>query len=168
MKFCCSKCGETHDTADQAWHFAEPLPWLMATEEEKAQSLLTPDQCELVSEGQMHYFIHALLQIPVREQADPFVWGVWCSQSEATNLEVAALWESDERMKTGPHFGWLCSRIPFYPDSMYLKTHVHQRAVGLRPLVELVATEHPLSIDQRIGIEPDRLRQIVEEIIHGS
>jgi hypothetical protein len=119
-------------------------------------------------DGRVHFFIHALLQIPIRDRPKPFVWGVWCSQSEATYMEVSALWEGDDRVKTGPHFGWLCSRIPCYPDSLHLKTHVHQRAVGLRPLVELEATDHPLAIDQRTGIEVERLVQIVSEIMHPS
>jgi hypothetical protein len=166
MKFRCAKCGDEHDLGDRAWHFPEPLPWLLASDEEREQSVLTPDQCELVTQGQVHHFIHALLQIPVHGRSEPFVWGVWCSQSEATYMEVSALWESEERVKIGPHFGWLCSRIPCYPDSMHLKTHVHQRSVGLRPLVELEATDHPLSVDQRTGIEIDRLNRIVEEVLH--
>lgn len=166
LKFRCSKCGGEHAATNIAWHFAEPLPWLLATEEERSQSVLTSEQCELVAGGMVHHFIHALLEIPVRGRSDPLVWGVWCSQSEATYLEVAALWESDERVKTGPHFGWLCNRIPCYPDSLHLKTHVHQRAVGLRPFVELECTDHPLAVDQRNGIELDRLQKIVEELLH--
>jgi hypothetical protein len=68
----------------------------------------------------------------------------------------------------GRIFGWLCSLIPEYPDTMHLKTHVHQRAVGTRPTVELEATNHPLAIDQREGIEPERLQEIVQKLIHSQ
>jgi len=166
MKFRCAKCGEEHDSDALAWHFAEPLPWLLASDEERNESMLTPDQCVLVSDGKVHYFIHGLLQIPVRGRSDPFVWGVWCSLSEGSYLEISALWESQERVKIGPHFGWLCSRLPCYADSMYLKTNVHQRAVGLRPLIELEPTDHPLAVDQRQGIEYDQLQRIIEELLH--
>ena len=166
MRFRCSICRELHDAPDMAWHYSEPLPWLAATQEERDISVLTPDQCELVLNGETHRFIHALLQIPVHGMADPFVWGVWCSQSEATYAEVSALWESEDRVGLGPHFGWLCSRLPFYPDTLYLKTLVHQRAVGLRPTVEVEETDHPLSLDQRQGMRPDQLQQMIEELIH--
>lgn len=116
----------------------------------------------------MHYFIHALIQIPVKGRVEPFVWGVWCSLSESSNLEISALWDSPERVNMGPHFGWLCNRLPGYPNTMLLKTHLHQQGPGLRPLIELERTEHPLAIDQREGIEPARLQRIVEELLHEN
>ncbi len=166
MKFQCAKCGEEHDVKDLAWHFREPLPWLGASQEEKDLSLLTGEQCELLQNGSMHYFIHAQLQIPVKGRPNPFTWGVWCSLSQASYVEVSALWDSPERVNIGPHFGWLCSRLPGYPDTFSLKTHVHQREPGLRPWVELERTDHPLAIDQREGIEPVRLQEIIAELLH--
>jgi hypothetical protein len=144
------------------------LAWSLASDEERNQSVLTPDQCELVAGGQVHHFIHALLRLPVRGRSDPLVLGVWCSQSEATYREVSALWESEERVRTGPHFGWLCNRVPGYPDSLHLKAHVHQQPVGFRPLVELEATDHPLAVDQHRGIEIDRVHRIAEAFWHAS
>lgn len=167
MKFQCAKCGLEHDVQDLAWHFGEPLQWLGATPEEKERSTLTDEQCELVQNGTVHYFIHALLEIPVKGWTDPFVWGVWCSLSESSNLEIAEAWDSPGRVNIGPHFGWLCNRLPGYPDTLLLKTHVHQRDPGLRPLVELEPTDHPIAIDQREGIEPARLQLIVSELLHG-
>jgi hypothetical protein len=35
---------------------------------------------------------------------------------------------------------------------MHLKTHVHLRNKGLRPLIELERTDHPMALDQRNGI----------------
>jgi hypothetical protein len=51
---------------------------------------------------------------------------------------------------------------------MFLKTMVHQREIGVRPRVELEATNHPLAVDQRDGIEPDRLKQMVIELLHKN
>jgi hypothetical protein len=59
MKFRCTQCGAEHTLDELAWHFAEPLPWLLATEAERDDSELTSDQCALATEGQVHYFIHA-------------------------------------------------------------------------------------------------------------
>ena len=53
-------------------------------------------------------------------------------------------------------------------DTVFLKTMVHQREVGVRPAVELDATDHPLAVDQRDGIEEDRLKDIVIGLLHKS
>ena len=168
MKITCSKCGGDHEITELAWHFDAPAVWHEVTAEERELSTLTPDQCELVIDGTLHYFIHALLQIPVFGEKEPFVWGVWCSISESSHLEICAMWDSPERTSIGPHFGWLCNRVPGYPDSLHLKTLVHQRGVGLRPTVELEGTTHPLAVDQRNGISADRLADIVADMNHQS
>ena len=62
MSFRCSICGETHDASEMSWNFPEPVPWLIATEEERARSWLTDDQCELVASDAVHYFIRAQLE----------------------------------------------------------------------------------------------------------
>src|SRR5881398_1763911 len=95
-----------------------------------------------------------------------FSGGVWCSLSEKSYLEVSDHWEDPARERLGPYFGWLCTKIPGYPDTAFLKTMVHQRAVGVRPWVELERTDHPLAVDQRDGIEEDRLRGIVIGLLH--
>ncbi len=86
--------------------------------------------------------------------------------SEKSYTEMHQHWDDSERVRFGPYFGWLCTRLPEYPDTMYLKTMVHQRAVGQRPTVELEPTDHPLALEQRHGISPERLRQIAEKLLH--
>lgn|SRR5690606_34373245 len=120
-----------------------------------------------ISDTRRHtFFIHALLYIPIKGSDKVFTWGVWCSLSERNYLEVLDNWENPGRAGMGPYFGWLCSRIPEYPDTMYLKTHVHQREVGLHPTVELEQTMHPLAIHQREGIDPNELNRIVSVLFH--
>jgi hypothetical protein len=38
-----------------------------------------------------------------------------------------------------------------------MKSRVHTRTIGLRPWVELEPTEHPLALEQREGMGPDRI-----------
>lgn len=58
--------------------------------------------------------------------------------------------------------------IPGYPDTAFLKTMVNQREVGVRPLVELESTDHPLAVEQRDRIEEDSLRELVIGLLHPS
>src|SRR5690349_20573272 len=87
--------------------------------------------------------------------------GVWCSLSEKSYSEIAEHWEDPSRESLGPYFGWLCAQIPGYPDTAFLKTMVHQQPVGIKPLIELEPTNHPLAIDQREGIQVNRIQSIV-------
>jgi len=58
--------------------------------------------------------------------------------------------------------------IPSYPETINLKTAVHSRDVGLRPYIELEATDHPLALEQRNGITMVRVRQIAEQMHHHN
>jgi hypothetical protein len=89
------------------------------------------------------------------------------SLSEASFLEISDHWDDQSRVGLGPYFGWLCTAIPEYPDTMFLKTMVHQRSVGTRPSVELAPSGHPLAVHQREGISATELKSIIEAILHG-
>jgi hypothetical protein len=89
------------------------------------------------------------------------------SLSETSFLEMADHWEDPARTGLGPYFGWLCTKVPEYPDTVFLKTTVYQRPVGERPAVELEETDHPLSVDQHHGIDPARMREIISRVLHS-
>lgn len=145
-----------------------PAQWSLLADSERANSELGQEQCFIASDGKRHYFVRACLNIPIRGTDKTFTWGVWVSLSEENMREVAQHWEDSERTSLGAYSGWLCTKIPEYPDTMFLKTKVHQQPVGIRPIVELEATDHPLAIHQREGIEPDQLRQIVAKVMHSQ
>jgi hypothetical protein len=166
MQFMCSCCGLVHDASDISFGANSPLQWDLLSEEERATSELGSDQCVIDTGAERHFFVRACLEIPIRGSHRPFSWGVWVSLSEKSFLEMSEHWEDPDRSRLGPYFGWLCTKVPEYPDTMFLKTRVHERAPGLRPTVELEKSDHPLAIDQREGIEPKRLREIVTRLLH--
>ena len=68
-------------------------------------------------------------------------------------------------------YNWMTNHVhiiavPEYPDTAFLKTTVHQRPVGLRPLVEFEPTDHPLAVHQREGIDPVQLQEMVTRLLH--
>lgn len=166
MKFRCDSCGEEHDLAEISFGIDRPVQWDQLSESDRARSVLGGEQCEINTDEGTNYFVRGCLEIPVKATDRAFTWQVWCSLSERSYLEVSDHWEDVLRTQLGPYFGWLCSRIPAYPDTLYLKSMVHQREVGVRPSVELEPTDHPLSVDQRNGIEPERLQQMVMALLH--
>ena len=112
------------------------------------------------------FFVRGCLEIPVIDGPRPFVWGVWTSLSKPNFKRMGELWETPGREKEPPYFGWLCTSLPLYPETVHLKTNVHIRPVGQRPFVELEPTEHPLAVEQRTGITMDRVREIAEALLH--
>lgn len=168
MRFTCATCGAEHDLDEISFGTDAPVQWDLLSDDERSRSLLAGEQCEIDSDEGRSFYIRACLEIPVRGTGRTFTWGVWCSLSEKSYLEVSEHWDDPARLNLGPHFGWLCTKIPGYPDTVFLKTMVHQREVGVRPLVELEATDHPLAVDQRHGIDEDRMKDIVIGLLHEN
>jgi hypothetical protein len=133
---------------------------------EDADSGLSSDQCVIKGEW---FFVHGLIQIPVLDTGENFSWGVWVSLSEENYQRMADLWETPGRESEPPYFGWLSTHLPIYSlTTLNLKTHVHTRAIGERPLIELEPTDHPLAVEQRDGITRARVEQIADILLHGD
>jgi hypothetical protein len=115
-----------------------------------------------------HWFIVGNLEIPILGSEERFSWDVWVSLSEQNMKRAAQLWETPGRESEPAYFGWLSTLLPGYPETLHLKTMVHTRAVGRRPLVELEPTDHPLAVEQRQGITWERVQEISELVLHGQ
>jgi hypothetical protein len=76
------------------------------------------------------------------------------------------LYEAVAGIPGEPWFGWLCNRLPGYPDTLLLKTNVQLRRYPQRPSIELEPTGHPLVLEQREGLTLGRLREIWEANEH--
>jgi hypothetical protein len=162
FRFECATCGEVHQGLP-AFGFDYPLPLLTIPEGERSERVsLTSDTC-IIDEAE--FYIRARLEIPVHGYEEPMSWGVWVSLSPANFARFEELADEPGREAHGPWFGWLCSAMPGYPDSL-LKTLVHLQPVPMRPLVELEPTGHPLAVEQREGITELRARQIVQAVLH--
>jgi len=162
FKYRCKTCGEEHDGiptygADQpAQYFDVP------SEKRDSDVVLTTDSCVIADR---FFFVRGCIEIPVINTSETFVWGVWVSLKEENffiwqdNYNVAA------RSHIGPFFGWLCTKLSVYAETtLHLKTMVHLRDNGIRPLIKLEPTDHPLSMEQRNGITLDRVSEIVHQL----
>src|SRR5688500_5774568 len=137
----CRRYGEYHDELPMSYGADAPEPYYDVAPEDRARRCdATEDQCVIDEE---HFFVRGSTEVPVEDGPGPFVWGVWVSLSRRNFLRASELWRAEGRETEPPYFGWLCTRIPCYPDTLFLKTNVHTRAVGLRPLIKLEPTEHP-------------------------
>jgi len=105
-----------------------------------------------------------LLEIPIHRHREPFRWGVWVSLSQENFQRYLDTWDDPD--ESDCYFGWFSNRLPFYPDSLSLKTQVHPRKNGVRPYIELESKDHSLSIDFHNGISVVRAQEIAEYVMH--
>lgn len=163
FRFECATCGIVHEGIPSfGWDF--PAQYLAIPDGERAgRVILADDSCVIDDEW---YFIRGCLEIPVHGYSEPLNYGVWLSLSRDSFRRYTAAFDDVNRRTGLTYFGWLCTAIPGYPDTQLLKTVVHSRAWPTRPSVQLEMTDHPLAIEQRQGINPWRVQQIVERITH--
>lgn len=87
------------------------------------------------------------------------------SLSEANFTRTVEEWNINGREdRLEPMFGWLATSLPCYPETINLKTMVHTRRIEIRPYIELEPTDHPLAVEQRVGISLKRVQNIAEEV----
>ena len=160
--YSCHTCGELH-VGIPSFGADYPLEYLLVPDADKAgRTQLTADTCVLDDNT---YFVRGCVEIPVHGYEDPLVWGVWVTLSEKNFCIFTDTLNQEGRERHGPFFGWLTTVPPGYPDAL-LKTMVHVRPLPERPLIELEPTQHPLAVDQRDGIEPERVAEIVDMVLH--
>jgi hypothetical protein len=143
-----------------------PIQYLEIPKPERARRCsLGSDKCVIDAKW---FFVRGCLEIPVHGQEEPFSWGVWASLSESSFEQWARTYEWSKRSHVGPFFGWLCSHIRLYPDTINLKARVHLRDNNLRPYVEFEPTDHPLAVEQREGIPTERVAEIYAFVTHST
>ncbi len=156
--FTCSCCGKYFDQIPLDFGYSFPDYWAGLSEDEKSEGFLNEDAC---TSGEFR-FVRGILKIRIIGTGEYFVWGVWVSLSQKNYDHYLALWDDTDTTKEQRYFGWLSNQIKGYPDTSNLKTSVQLQGVGLRPLIELDPTDHPLAVEQQEGITEARVREIVE------
>jgi hypothetical protein len=163
--YTCKTCNEFHPGLPIAYGAEAPAYWAsVPPDERQRRGELSSDQC-VIDEN---FFVLGRLEIPIVGEPEIFSWNVWVSLSETNFMRVQELWKMRGREREPPYFGWLNTSLPCYPETLNLKVQLHTRAIGLRPFVELEATDHPLSIEQRTGITMLRVQEIAECVLHSQ
>ena len=164
--YICSSCSALH--TELPLDFASPTPRsydLLPAAERDVRAVLTSDTC--VIDG-AEWYVRGVIEIVILDLPARWRWGVWVSLSEASYARYQALRDSDEGVRAEPMFGWLNTRLPFYPHTDGLATNVRLRSANLRPYVEFHAVEHPLAAEQADGIPFRRVAELLARLGHGA
>jgi hypothetical protein len=162
--FVCASCGQYHQGLAMSYRFPAPAYWAPEYENDPASTL---DEEVCVIKGE-YFFILGNIEIPVIDAGETFVWTAWVSLSDKNFRRTIQLWTTPGREAEPPYFGWFSTELPVYAPhrTLRLKTNVHTRPLGQRPLIELEPTDHPLAKEQWGGITRARVREIAERMIH--
>jgi hypothetical protein len=159
----CRCCGKQFSSLPLSFASAAPDPWFAIPEAQREKrALLGSDQCVI---DDKEFFIRGCLEIPILGRSESFDWGVWVSLSQSSFERVGDLWEIDLRENEPAFFGWLCTELSVYPQTLGLKTKVHLRNSGQRPFIEVEPTAHPLAREQRFGITLQRVEEIATTLL---
>lgn len=156
-RFKCHDCEEWHEGFPDIVYDQPEYAAAVPDEERAARITLDDDLC--VVDGE-HFFIHCILQLPVRGGSDLFCFGVWSSLSEANFRRYREDFDADNS-HWDPMFGYLSNNLPGYAQTLNLKLSIQTRGQGQRPTATLEPTDHPLAIEQRDGIALEKLLDLV-------
>jgi hypothetical protein len=160
FRFTCPKCGKPHEGSPSV-AFDSPYHWhALQPDTSAGRSRLSDDFCMI---EERDYFIRCILEVPILGVEEPFLWGVWLSQSEANFREYVETFPDTPERET---FGYFCNRLPGYPDTINLHAKAHWRPGTQRPWVELKSVEHPLYEDWSNGITWERAIALAAPAFH--
>jgi len=173
FSFKCSGCGDIHH-GSPSFGYRRSENYLSLSDENREKfAKANDDLCRILptDDGEVteaEYYIRCTLDVPIHGAKDPFLWGVWMTQSKESFDRYVDTFREDQ--KDDGSFGWLHIPIPYYkrqrPDTSSLAADVDWGED--RPKVFLNECDHPLYIDQRDGITWDRAVEIATELMHGN
>lgn len=162
FRYKCLSCNEWHEGMPSLSFPAPALYDELAEDERDARAYLGTDDCVV---DETYFFVRGCLEIPVHGEAEPLTFSAWASLSAESYKAFAECFHTAERSHIGPFFGWFSNSLPFYPETLNLKTSVQLRDDGIRPLILLEHTDHPLSIEQQNGISMERAAELLNRLI---
>lgn len=169
FEFRCGDCGELHKGSPSFGYKNPPFYFTVPEAELDRRVRLTDDTCVVDDEV---FFIRGLLEIPIQEVEEPFLWGVWVSQSRESFERYVETFDEDQ--SGDGSFGWLEVTMPGYieegenAERESLACDVTWRGAGERPLVTPQACDHPLYRDIAQGISWDRAIELARQVMHGE
>ena len=165
FSFKCASCDEIHQ-GSPSFGFNAPDPYLEQSEDIQKEGKLTDDLCFYTDGDGTHYFVRAVMEIPIDGVTEPFMWGIWSSLSKASYDKYVATYDDPDT--TDYFFGYLSNYLPFYDNTYALKLDVYPQKNNNRPLLVPHQSEHPLVSDFEQGISVLRAQEIAEKCMHGE
>jgi len=166
--FVCSVCGEHHDELMLDIRMGLPEPVFELSDEERAEQAEFGDDSGIyrAADGREHYYVRALLEIPIPSLDRYFGYGAWIEVDGASYDRLGELWDNESGREEPPFSGRLANELAPYEGTFGLPVMLQLREVELLPTVELVETDHPLRAEQQSGISEARAQELASTVMH--
>jgi hypothetical protein len=163
-KFRCSKCGKEH-AEWPALTFTSPANYDYLSNQEKLElGRLNTDFCEIHYDDQIDRFIRVILTQKVNDACENLDYGLWVSLSEKSYSDYKSNF-NNENHETG-YFGWLCSNIPEYGNTMSIPCDVITKSGNNRSeIYPHQDFDHQLVRDYYNGITKAEAEKRINEMI---
>jgi hypothetical protein len=156
--YLCRTCGKQHDGIPFSFAADFPDPYAnLSREDRDNRALISSDQCIIDRE---QFYLRGCIELPIFDSGDVFVWGVWARVHEKDFDTIDEFWEKAGRENLiGPFKGRLANSLSIYPETLNLQLEIRIQPVGTRPLFSLMEPDHPLTVEQRLGLDGDKARE---------
>lgn len=112
FRFLCTRCGERHEGLPDLAYDAPLFYAALSDEEQKTIARKSDDLCSINDE---HFYVRAVLYVPILGTDHNFGWGVWVSLSEQNFRRYLEQFDAPEPEQEQGWFGWLSNRLPGTP-----------------------------------------------------
>lgn len=163
FRFTCATCGDVHE-GSPGYGYQWPHYYEVLSELDRVELATISDDLCIIND--QDHFIRVVLEIPIHGYEEGFLWGAWVSVSKENFRKYQKNFDSADYRDT--YFGWFCNRLPYYPETLHLKTKACIEPGGQRPAIALEYTDHPLSLDYHNGITWEKAIEIAMVAMHGN
>jgi hypothetical protein len=138
----------------------------MTPDDRDNRCIIGSDQCVI---DQQTFYVRGLLEVPVLDTEQVFLWGLWCSVWEKDYDEISESWEEEGRENhRGPFKARLANKLSVYPDTLNLQVTIKVKPVGERPLFFIDEEDHPLAVAQKGGMSMEETQHLVSCLLHPA
>jgi hypothetical protein len=124
---------------------------------------MSPDQC--VIDGR-DFYLRGRIAVPVIGLDEPLIWGIWVEVGPKDFIRTNEMWSVAGREMEPAFKGYLDTELFLFGDTINLEVMVETQMVGRRPHFRVIDPEHPLAVEQRVGIRMERVVEIAEMVLH--
>ena len=127
-------------------------------------NFLSEDFCVLDGE---HFFVRALMEIPVQGIEGPFGFGCWTTLSRDNFDRYVDQFDEGSPPDQEPWWGWLSNGLADLATEEPVGVLVYPQPDRRRPLLKVAEEDHPLAIAQRDGLSPQKMLDIFTHYGHA-
>ena len=166
-KYKCTNCGKEHDEWP-ALAFKSPVQYHNLTEKNKNEiGKLDEDFCEIQQEDQIDRFIRVTLSQKIIDSCETLEYGLWVSLSQKSYEDYKENF-NNQNYETG-YFGWLCSNIVEYGETVSIPCDVFTKKGNQRPeIFPHEDFEHPFVSDYHNGISKKEAEKRINDMLKNA